>query len=727
VAGTDIEPRPENLPVHVPGMPQPRRESEALPAKVLRSARRNSAVSVPASLPLPVWTAAEILHWAGTIPEVAVTGGALTGSLAVWLFAPHKWTDKNGEARKAEVWYARSTAVCFSGWLTAAAFLGPVSAAGPALAGTLAVLCSAWAVPWWKHHRVRGMKDRAKVRQQWEAWWAYWAPHWNLGGSRVISAEDNSVTVRLRIQLWAGHQTEATLRGSVSLIESALQDFAAAGGVSVFAVKSNKSQADVSFKRLNPLVEAVEWDEKLAPKSVLDPWYPGVTETGRRRAMTQLGSMFTLGETGSGKSTLLLTRLLSLCGCPDAASVLIDLKGGRSARPVLETGAADYVVTTLAEAEMALMLAEAEIQARNEGAYDGSEQLTPTPLTPAMFFHADETHKLSGIAKGSKRAADSMSTVATTGRSAAVHEDAVTQYGSLEASVRYEETRMNLLLRFVFRMARAEMASFAINEYGQLDVSGLEGPGECFASEKGKTDPEKMRGVNISHEAFRVLAPARIKARGPKPALKLWCGGQPCPAGGTWQEWWDSRWSRLPKAFREISVQYREHAGEFGEAEDAPVAAGAPGTVVSQEPAPLSRPRLAPLPPVSDADENEDGAAAAARIAAETEGDDIAPVPGARARVGEIRAANQARFFGLLASAPPEGIVTADLITQSGVSSTWAYDALGRLAERGAVTRVRQGVHAPVRGRNPGVEWAAVRAGDDALAGDARRYLQSVG
>jgi hypothetical protein len=83
-------------------------------------------------------------------------------------------------------------------------------------------------------------------------------------------------------------------------------------------------------------------------------------------------------------------------------------------------------------------------------------------------------------------------------------------------------------------------------------------------------------------------------------------------------------------------------------------------------------------------------------------------------------------LFALLADAPPQGIRTADLIARSDVSSTWAYDTLGRLAERGAVTRVRQGLHAPVPGRNPGAEWAAVRAGDDALAGDARRYLESV-
>lgn len=726
MAGTDIEPRPGNLPVHVPGMPQTRRESEALPAKMLRSARRNSAVSVPASLPLPVWTAAEILHWAGIIPEVAVTGGAVAGTVAVWLFAPHKWTAKDGTPRKPEVWYARSTAAGFSGWLTAAAFLGPVSAAGPALAGTLAVLCSAWAVPWWKHHRVRGRKEREKLQGEWERWWAYWGPQLGYPNSRFISVTDDGVTVRLRLQLWAGHQTVAGLRNAVPAIESALQDFAAHGGVSVWEVKGNKSQADVSFRRSNPLAEPVGWDEKTAPRSVLDPWYPGVTETGRRRAMTQLGSMFTLGETGSGKSTLLLTRLLSLSGCPDGVSVLIDLKGGRSARPVLETGAADYVITRLEEAETALMLGEAEILARMEGAYDGNEQITPSPATPAMYFHVDETSKLSGVGKGSRQAADSMSAIATTGRSAVIYEDAVTQYGSLESSVRYEETRMNLFLRFVFRMARAEMASFAIKEYGQLDVSELEEAGECFASEKGKTDPEKVRGVNMSHDAFRALAPARIAGRGQKPVLKLWCGDQPCPAGGTWQEWWDSRWGRLPKAFREISVQYQEWAEEFGETGDAPATAGAPGTAVPQAPGTLSRPHLSPLPPAGD-DEDEDGATAAARIAAETEGDDLAPFPGADARVGQIRAAQQARFLDLLATSPAEGMRTADLIRQSGVSNGWAYDTLGRLASRGAVTRVRQGVHAPVPGRNPSAEWAAVRAGDNALAVSAEKYLQSVG
>jgi hypothetical protein len=725
--GTQVEPRPENLPVHVPGMPQRKRESEALPAKLLRAARRNSAVSVPASLLPGAWTAAEILHFGGLVPEVAVTGGAVAGTVAVWLFAPHKWTGKDGEPRWPEVWYARSTAACFSGWLTAAAFLGPVSAAGPELAGSLAVLCAAWGVPWYRHKRVRGRKEREKLQGEWERWWAYWGPQLGYPSSRVIGVSDDGITVRLRLQLWAGHQTVAGLRSAVPGIESALQDFAAHGGVGIREVKGNKSQADLSFKRTNPLAELVAWDEPSAPKSVLDPWYPGLTETGRRRAMTQLGSLFTLGMKGTGKSTLLLLRILSLCGCLDAAPVLIDLKGGRSARPVLETGAADYVITELAEAEMALMMGEAELLARMEGAYDGHEQLAPDESTPALFFHADEVHRLSSVTRGSARAAASLAAIATTGRSANVLEDILTQYGSLESSVRTEETRMNLDLRFVFRMPRADMASFAIKEYAQLDVSRLEGAGECYAGDSPETDPEVLRVVNITHDAFRELAPARIARRGPKKDLKLWCGGQPCPAGGTWQEWWDSRWSRLPEAFREISVQYREWAEENG------LDGETEGAEVTQPPAPataapeLVRRHLAPLPPLEPGDEDEDGATAAARIAAETAGDDIAPVPAAAARVGEIRAANQARFWDLIAGAGPGGIRTADAIEQSGVSSTWAYDALGRVADRGAVTRVRQGSYAPVSGRHPGAEWAAVRAGDEALGGDARRYLQSVG
>lgn len=693
--GTDIEPRPDRAPVHVPGMPQPRRESEALIPRAFRSARRNRHITVPLSLPPVVWTAGEILYVRGLWLPAA--GAAAAGAVAIWVFAPHKWTDAKGGPRKPEVWYARLSAIALAAYLAVAARWGATSGiGGEALGAFLLAGTLAWGVPWYLHKRPRGAKDRKKLLREWEGWWAFWAPQWNLGGSRVITAADDGITVRLRIQLWGGKHTSDDVRNVRRRMESALAEFAGAGGVDIRDVKGNPSQVDACFKRRNPLAKTVEWDESRAPSSVLDPWHPGTTESGRRRPVRQLGSLFVLGAKGTGKSTLLLTRLLALCGCDDAFSILIDLKGGRSARPVLEAGAADWVITSLAEAELAYMLGEAELLARAEGAYDGNEQMAPSRTTPAVFFHVDETHRLSSVNRGSTAAANSMEAVATTGRSSLVLEDVITQYGALDASVRSEATRMNLDLRFVFRMPRADMASFAINEWASLDVSKLDGPGECYAQDASETDPERMRGVNITHDAFRELAPARIAKRGPKPRLILWCGGQACPAGGTWQEFLDSRWGRLPGAFREISPQYREWADERGEADEAEH-----GSVSIGPPPPAARPA------------EDSGAAVAAQIAAETQGDDLAPTPSAAAAAG-TGASRRDRFAAALTAATGDGITRAALAAASGYSPSQVSAELKRLAERGAAVSRDQRWH-PAPGRDIRAELLAIRAGDDAI------------
>ena len=705
--GGAVEKRPDHLPVPVPGVAVRKRESEALIPRAFRSARRNRHVTVPLAVPLAAWPAGELLHACALGPEALAAGAVAAG--ATWIFAPHKWLGKDGDPRWPEVWYARATALAASGWLTAAAFLGATPGSGGLVLGPLLVAgAAAWGIPWYLHKRPRGQKKRHRDLAQWQGFWDHYAAHWNLGGAHVTEIDDNGTVLRWRVRLWAGHQTLADLKAAVPKIESALQGMADAGMVSVRGVKGNPSLGDVIIRRANPLREAVEWDESIAPQSVLDPWYPGRTESGRWRPVRQLGGMFTLGETGSGKSTLLLARVLSLCGCPDAFEILIDLKGGRSARPVLEAGAADWVITTRAEAELAYLLGEAEILARAEGAYDGNEQLTPTPSTPALFFHVDETHKFSSVSKGTKQAADSMSTVATTGRSSSVHEDVITQYGSLEASVRTEETRMNLGLRFVFRMPRADMASFAIREWANLDVSKLDGPGECYAQDEAETDPERMRGVFISHDAFRELAPARIARRGPKPALKLWCGNQPCPAGGTWQEFLDSRWGRLPEVFREISPQYRAWAAEHGEpeGEDASVSVPAPAAAVPA------------APPGADS-----GAVVAAAIAAETSGPDLAPTAAAQALAAGGREGRRTAFCDTLAAGRTS---PAALVKASGLPRSTVMDYLRRLRDRGAVTQPEEGVYVPVPGRDVHAELGAVKAGDAALKASAEHRLRLV-
>jgi hypothetical protein len=714
MAGTDIEQRPRNLPAPVPGVPQRRRESEALPAKTLRAARRNKAVSVPLSLPLPAWTAAEVIHAYGLIPEVAMTGGVAAGTAAVWLFAPHKWKDRNGEPRPKEVWYARATAACFSGWGITAFFLGPVSASGAPLAGALAALCAAWGVPWYRHYRVRGRKDRERLLREWQAWWDGHSLAWGAGGSHVIEAEEKGSQVRLRIQLIRGRQSLSVLKGALHLIESAAA--VDSGMVRIAAVKGDASQAEVFVKQENPLQDIVEWDPALAPASVHDPAFRGLSETGQRVMLPQRVSAFITGKTRSGKSNSQQVRIAELSGCADARAFVIDLKQ-RNARPLLKSGAADWVITDPDEAGAALRMLRAEIAARSREWDTGEEQGMATPHVPALYALVDETNPLTSVmagAGGVARARD-LGIVASQGAGVEVYTEVATQYGALEESVQTEQTRSNLPLRVCFAVESPGHGVFALGDGGG-DASKLEEKGEYLMKLGPKARMEKVRAPHMPHSLLeQVIADNGRRVR--KPRLILFCGSEPSGTGNlTWQEWYDQRHLRVNETFRGISPQYQAAVEEFGEP-GAQVPADAEGT-------PLVRRHLAPAAPLPAA---ESGAAVSARIAADTAGPDLASSPEARARGTEMYAQAEEAFFEMIASAPPQGIRMADLIEASGVSSSQAYKIRDRLAERGAVTQPQRGYVAPVPGRDAAAEYAAVRAGNDALGRRAARILQSVG
>ena len=705
--GSSLERRPVRLPVPAE---KRRRESEAALPRAVRGYKRNRHLSVPLTVPPACWTCALVMHSVPHGGGITLVGTGIT-AVAVHYFAPHKWD------RAEEVLYARASAWAAFAWLTPAAWAGPLdgTAGSIALGASLAVLSAAWGRPWFRHYRPRGRKERRRLFREWDGPWQYNAPRLGLPGSKVIDVTETPAMTRVRLQLVRGQQTIADVKTALSRIESMIDDIDP-GRVTVHDVRGHRSQAELRIKHENPLAEGIPWDESIAPRSVLDPWHPGRTETAQWRPMPQLGSIFAIGMKGSGKSTLLLTRILSLAGCDDAFTILIDLKGGRSARPVLETAAADWVITTVAEAELAQMLAEAEIAARSEGMYDGNEQATPTRRDPAIFIHVDETHKLTSVAKGTKTAADSMAVITSTGRSAVVQEDVFTQHGSLEDSVRTEQTRMNLDLRFAFRMPRPEHAAFAIKQYMKYDVSLLEEPGECYATDVPGGDPdERLRGVNVSHDEFRRLAPPRVKARGPKPRLKLWCGSQPCPAGGTWQEFLDDRWGRLAEGLRDISPQYQEWADAHPQDARGTTAASPAPSQAFPPPLPSRQPRAV----------DPEAAEVAARIRADAEpyrNVTSGPLPEGAPRFADVQAGQEARMLAVLAASSPGSPVSVrQLCDASGMSSSTAYDKLGRLLALGAAVKVKQGGYAQAPGADVHAAMASVRAGDDALVTEARR------
>jgi hypothetical protein len=701
MAGTDIEPR-RNLPVPVPGIPARKRESEALPAKMLRGAQRNKAVSVPLSVPLPVWTAAEIMHAYGMGAEVAAAGGI--GTLAVWLFAPHKWD------RAAEVWYARASAAVLAAWETATVFAGPLSA--PA-AGSLAVLCAAWGVPWYRHYRVRGRKRREEFQRQWRAFWDGHALAW-ANGSRAIDVEGTPAQVQIRVQLVGGRQSLETIRGNVALIESAVPT--GRGGVRVAEVEGNASQADVIITFANPLKGIVEWDPALAPSSIHQPAFRGMSETGARVMVPQRKSAFINGRSRSGKSNYEQLRVAELSGCADGRAIVIDLKQ-RNARPLLKSGAVDWVITDPEEAGHALRMLRAEIAARSREWDTGEEQALADEHTPGLFLLIDETNPLTSESAGpggAARARD-LGVIASQGMGVEVYTDVSTQYGALAESVQTEQTRSALELRVCFAVEHPDHGVFALGPGGG-DASKLKEKGEHLMKLGPKARMDKIRAANMPHALLeQVIADNGRRVR--KRRVTLFCGNEPSGIGSlTWQEWYDRRHLRIHPKLREISPQYAAALEEFGEPAAAP--APAPGDT------PLVRRHLAPLAPAAAEDS---GAAVSARIAADTAGPDLASSPEAMTLGTEMYARSEEQFFDLIASAPPQGIRTADLIGRSGVSNGQAYKILDRLAERGAVTRPQRGLVAPVPGRDAAAEYAAVRAGNDALGRRAARHLQSVG
>lgn len=680
MAGTDLERRPSALPVPLPGAPRRRHQSEAIIPRALRAARRNPHLSVPLAIPPGLWTAAELAHALGAAPEVGCAGVA--ASAAVWWLAPHKWTAKDGSPRWPEVWYARFTVLAFSGWLTATALAG---ASGPDAAVSLLALSAAWGYPWWKHHRPRGRKGRERLLAGWQAWWDGHCGTWGFAGSRVISAEEMPAQVRIRVQLCGGRQSLQSLQGQVHLVESALDGVSDIGMVRIVKVKGHPSQADIYMKRENPLREVVEWDRSLAPRSVHDSAFRGLSETGEPVMLPQRVSAFINGKTRAGKSNYQQIRVAELSGCPDARAIVVDLKQ-RNARPYLKSSAVDWVITDPAEALAALRMLRAEIAARSREWDTGEEQALATPHVPALFLLVDEANPLTSEMSGSAAAARELAVVASQGAGVEVYCEVSTQYGALAESVQTEQTRMNLPLRACFAVEHKDHGTFALGD-GAPDASRLEEKGEYLLKLGPTAKAEKVRAPHVPHSLLEQVCTENAR-RLRKPRLILFCGGEPSGIGNlTWQEWYDQRDLRIDPAFRAISPGYARAVEEFGEPQAEQAAPPAPAATVPA---------------------GSDGAEVARRIAAETAGPDASPSPEAHARARGERALCDA-----LTAAGPDGISPADLKEASGLGNTAIHDKLGALLAAGAVTQAaRRAPYVAVPGADlPGALAGTWKAG----------------
>jgi hypothetical protein len=678
-----------------------------------RWVRRNGHITVPLAVPPALWLAALVLHQLHPAAYVVPLCGALLAA-CIWVFAPHKWD------RPAEQWYARLSAALGALWLSLAAWSGPVRGftAPVVLASVLLAGCIAWGIPWWRHKRPRGMKKRQKLIAQCDAWWQSHCHNWSLHGSRVTDARLSGVTLQMRVRGIPGRHTVQHFREAVPYIESAAEGHADIGLVRVEAVKGKPCEVDLFLKQANPLEADVEYDMALAPQSVHDLAPHSRTETGQWKMTSLRRNRLTIGATRTGKSNDLLVAAANLSGCADARTVLIDLKGGRSARPVLESGAAEYVITGVDEARMYLRMSVAEILARAKYAYDGSEQLHATEDIPAIITMIDETHGLTSTMNGDAECARLLATGASQGSGLEWYVYVYTQFGSLEESVRTEQTRGNLTLRTCYRVEEARHGAYVIPEYNRLDASALEEKGTAYIKDGPRVLAEQVRAPRMPHELLARIAAQNARLIGPRPPLALYCGGETAYRDGdgdvTWREWWDARWLRLDPAFREISPQYQAAAAEYG----------TPVTQVTARRADSAVP--SPGPGTGDA------ASAAARLAAD-DADlmsripaDFRPDPELVRRLPAALASQEDRFADALEAADASSPVTpGDLMQASGFGKSWIHDRLNALVETGFVTQVTRGRYVTLPGMDIRQGLQGIKDRNDQLNKEARQKINA--
>lgn len=703
---------------------QPGRRSEAAPVAAAKWARRNGHLTVPVAAPVVLWLAGLILHHFRMAGYTAIAGVILAA--CVWFFAPHKWD------RPAERLYARASAALGACWLWLAAWLGPLGSGVLAivLASLLAAGTGTWGFFWWRHRRPRGQRKQQRLVSQCDAWWQSHCWHWQLGGSQVIDAHLSGVTLRMRVRGLPGRHSLQHFTSALHLIESAAEGHSDIGLIRIAKVPGKPSEVDIFFKQENPLREDVEYDLGIAPQSVRSPAAIGRSETGSWKMLPLRANCFIIGMTRSGKSNHLLVRLALLSGCPDARPVVIDLKGGRSARPVLKAACAEYVVTDIDEARMLLRMLVAEISARAMYAYDGNEQLLATPDVPSLHLMIDEVHGLTSVANGDAECAAKLALVASQGAGLEVYTEVYTQFGSLEESVRTDQTRGNLTIRVCYRVAEARHGAYVIPEYAKLDPSRLEEKGTCYIKDGPEAFPEQVRAPKMEHALFARIASQNAALLGPRPPLRLYCGAQvACEAVTgrdedgretrrpvTWQEWWDTRWLRLHPAFRADSPQYQAAVADHPRAAEQVITAARQAAV----------PVPAPSPGTGDA------RSAAARIDAEDADlmamvpGDFRPDPALVAALPSIIASEEEKFAAALQGATADSPATPrDLARTSGRGRTWCHGQLAALLETGCVTQVSRGQYAPVPGADIRDGMRRVRDRAARLAGEARQKVNA--
>ena len=222
-----------------------------------------------------------------------------------------------------------------------------------------------------------------------------------------IRQERSGRVVRLQLPR-TGRVTMANLETVAGRIEVILH--LKRGAVDFFHA-SHSGDVVMRLRERNVLADKIFMKREHWASTINKPFAIGVCEDGSL-AMFTLRELHALiaGTTGSGKSNLNNVIVGQLARCTDTIIWMIDMKGGRTARPWLQAwtegkaGAPvlDWVATSRSEAEAMMRAFVKAIDVRANSGIGGSK-IVPSASMPQIILICDEMADLFGALRGGKK------------------------------------------------------------------------------------------------------------------------------------------------------------------------------------------------------------------------------------------------------------------------------------------------------------------------------------
>jgi Helicase HerA, central domain len=290
----------------------------------------------------------------------------------------------------------------------------------------------------------------------------------------------------LRLQLpRSGQVTIQSLEAVSSKVEVILR---LRPGAVEFETGENSSDVVMRLRENDVFAEVARLRPEVRATTINEPFAIGVQEDGSiLKIMLRELHLFIGGTTGAGKSNLINVLLAQLSYMADTVIWVIDMKGGRTARPWLQAWiegkadapAIDWVATTRDEASLMMKAFNDAIEARSTSGIGGSK-ITPSPGLPQVILICDEMAALFGTGRGGR---------------AEVGEGAVTN------------TKFIALAEAGVQMARSEaVTSIWATQRGTVDMAGS-------GTLKSLCLARIALGMSTENELGRVIPDARVAVK----------------------------------------------------------------------------------------------------------------------------------------------------------------------------------------------------------------------